>query len=56
MAGPTMTGSVGIPAVAIISAAGWAWWEADISEFGGKTVRLVFHLDQDDSVTWPASH
>jgi hypothetical protein len=49
-AGPTMTRTVGSPAVTLNSAAGWSTWQADISEFGGKTVQLVFHLDQDDSV------
>jgi hypothetical protein len=49
-AGPTMTRSVGSPSVLINSAAGWGTWEADISEFGGTIVQLVFHLDQDDSV------
>jgi hypothetical protein len=49
-AGPTMTGSVGSPAVLINSAAGWGTWVVDINEFGGKIVQMVFHLDQDDSV------
>ena len=49
-AGPTMTGTVGSPAVNLNSAAGWGVWQADVSEFGGKVVKLVFHLDQDDSV------
>lgn len=49
-AGPTMTRTVGSPAVTINSAAGWGVWQADISEFAGKNVQLVFHLDQDDSV------
>ena len=51
-AGPTMTRTVGSPAVTINSAAGWGFWQADISsaQFNGTTVQFVWHLDQDDSV------
>jgi subtilisin-like proprotein convertase family protein len=49
-AGPTMTRTVGSPAVTINSAAGWGNWQADIRQFGGTTVQVAFHLDQDDSV------
>ena len=49
-AGPTMTRTVGSPAVTLNSAAGWGVWEVDISQFAGTTIQLAFHLDQDDSV------
>jgi subtilisin-like proprotein convertase family protein len=48
--GPTMSRSVGSPSVQINPSAGWGLWQVIISEFAGKTVQLVFHLDNDDSV------
>jgi subtilisin-like proprotein convertase family protein len=49
-AGPTMTRTVGSPAVTLNTAAGWGVWDADISEFAGKTVQAAFGMSQDDSV------
>jgi subtilisin-like proprotein convertase family protein len=49
-AGPPMTRSVGNPLVTIQSAAGWGVWQADISEFAGKTIAVAFHLDENDTV------
>lgn len=48
--GPTMTRTVGSPTVNINTAGGWAIWQVDITEFAGKTVQLIFHLDEDNTV------
>ena len=50
-AGPTeqRAAGVGNPGVIIQSASGWAPYRADISEFAGLSVQLVFHLDSDSS-------
>lgn len=47
--GPTMTRTVGSPAVTINTAGGWGVWQADLTEFAGKNVQLIFHIDQDNS-------
>lgn len=49
--GPTMAGFFGNPVVNGNRPAvgGWALHEADISEYAGKTIRLRFHLDSDES-------
>lgn len=43
----TMTGTVGNPAVTIQEAAGWGRFSADISDYAGRTVQLVFAVDSD---------
>ncbi|MFN8346834.1 MAG: proprotein convertase P-domain-containing protein [Spirosomataceae bacterium] len=45
-----MVDNVGNPIVAIQEAAGWGIHIADISEFSGKTVEILFHLDSDNTV------
>lgn len=45
----TMSDSVGSPAENIGASAGWGLMRADISDFAGKTIRVRFHLDGDDS-------
>jgi len=46
-----MTDAPGNPATNIGASAGWAVIHADISDFAGKTVQLVFHLDSDSAVS-----
>ncbi len=45
-----MIDNVGNPAVTLQYAAGWNLCERDISDFAGKTVQVVFHLDSDTTV------
>ena len=47
----TMTDGPGNPVTNIGASAGWAVLHADISDFAGKTVQLVFHLDSDSAVS-----
>lgn len=46
----TMTNSAGNPAVTLNASAGWAAMRADLSDFAGEAVEVLFHLDADDSV------
>lgn len=46
----TMTDTVGSPAVTIQESAGWGLFNADISDFAGKTIRVRFHVDTDTTV------
>ena len=48
----TMTDPPGNPTVNVPASAGWAFKHADISEFIGKTIRVVFHLDADTTVSF----
>ncbi len=43
----TMSESVGNPAVTIQEAAGWGIYSADVSDFVGRTVQLVFIVESD---------
>lgn len=45
----TMTNSVGSPSVTHNESAGWAVFTADISEYQGQNVELLFHVDGDVS-------
>ena len=44
---PASPGGVGNPQILVNMSGGWGIMEYDISEFGGKTVELRFHLDSD---------
>lgn len=46
----TMNNTVGNPTSTIAESGGWQLRRADISEFIGKTIRIVFHLDSDTTV------
>ena len=46
----TMTNTEGSPTVTTQEAAGWGLYQADISDFAGKMIRLRFHLDSDTTV------
>ncbi len=46
----TMANSVGNPAVTIQESAGWGLFTADISDYLGQTIELIFHVDTDTSV------
>lgn len=46
----TMTETVGSPATVINEVAGWNRVRADITDFAGLTVEVVFHLDSDSTV------
>ncbi len=50
--GATMTASVGSPAVNIGASSGWSQMEADISDFAGSNVEVIFHLDSDTTVNF----
>ena len=50
--GATMDASVGAPKRTVGWGAGWDVRHADISDYAGKTIRLRFHLDGDDSVNF----
>ena len=45
-----MAASVGNPLVQLGLAAGWGRHRADVSDYAGKTIRLRFHLDSDNTV------
>ncbi len=49
-AGADMVASHGNPVVQLGLAAGWGRHRADVSDYAGKTIRLRFHLDSDDTV------
>jgi cysteine-rich repeat protein len=42
-----MTDSIGEPPLTVNESAGWSIREADISEYAGESVELVFHVDSD---------
>jgi subtilisin-like proprotein convertase family protein len=49
--GATMNNTVGsTPAVTISETAGWGTYNADISDFAGLPIELVFHVDTDNTV------
>lgn len=48
----TMTNSVGNPALNIGASSGWSNYYADISDFAGKNVEVVFHVDTDNTVNF----
>jgi subtilisin-like proprotein convertase family protein len=48
----TMTNNVGNPAVNIGASAGWATYNADISDFAGSNIEIVFHVDTDNTVNF----
>lgn len=48
--GATMQNTVGSPAVTINESAGWGIYNANISDFAGKLIRLRFHVDTDTTV------
>jgi subtilisin-like proprotein convertase family protein len=47
-----MKASLGNPSVNVPTAAGWGLRRADISEYAGKTIRLRFHLDSDNTIAY----
>lgn len=49
----TMTDAVGSPVVNIGASAGWGRYNADISDFAGKTVQVTFHVDSDTTINYP---
>ncbi|MFN8346835.1 MAG: pre-peptidase C-terminal domain-containing protein [Spirosomataceae bacterium] len=48
--GATMNNTVGSPAVTIAELAGWGIYTVDISQFAGKNIEIIFHLDSDTTV------
>jgi len=49
----TMTDSVGNPPVNIGESAGWGIYTANISDFSGKNIEVVFHLDSNNANNYP---
>lgn len=48
----TMTNSVGNPATNIGASSGWSTFNADISDFAGQNIEVVFHVDTDNTVNF----
>ena len=48
----TMTNNVGNPAVNIGASSGWGTYNADISDFAGSNIEIVFHVDTDNTVNF----
>lgn len=46
----TMTNNVGNPATNIGASAGWGTYNANISDFAGQNIEIVFHVDSDNTV------
>ena len=48
--GADMVANVGNPVTTIQESAGWGRYRALLDDFAGKTIRLRFHVDADDTV------
>lgn len=48
--GATMSATIGNPATTVPMTSGWGIQRADISDFAGQTIEVVFHLDSDTTV------